>query len=420
MRVIADLHVHSKYSRATSPQMDVFGLEEWAGYKGIQVVGTGDFTHPEYLKHLQENLTQAETGLYRLKSKPASKIRFLCTVELSHIYKDGDKTRKLHHLVLAPSLEAAGKIGAELGRRGNIESDGRPIFGIHSKDLVKLVLDIAPTALIIPAHAWTPWFSVFGSKSGYDSLEECFGDQARHIRAVETGLSSDRPMNRRCSMLDGLALISNSDAHSPSKLGREANALDCDLSYAGVSKALTSLDPKKFPYTIEFFPEEGKYHYDGHRECGIRYFPRESKERNNRCPVCFKPLTLGVMHRVEDLADKAWDHQEPEGGTFQKSIIPLEEIIAEIFDCGPGTKKVQEEYFRLLAEGGSEFAILLDLSLEALKGFCSPKLVEAVALMRAGKVNVAPGYDGVFGTVSVFKKAEGEFRPTGPVQMKLV
>jgi PHP family Zn ribbon phosphoesterase len=227
-------------------------------------------------------------------------------------------------------------------------------------------------------------------------------------------------MNRRCSMLDSLTLISNSDAHSPSKLGREANVLETEFSYAGVAEAFKGGDPKKFPYTIEFFPEEGKYHYDGHRECKVRFFPRESKERNNRCPVCYRPLTLGVMHRVEDLADKPWDHQEAEGATGQRSIIPLEELLADAFDCGPGTKKVQEEYRRIVAEGGNEFAVLLDLTPEELKKVCGPRVAEGIGLMRAGKVNIAPGYDGVFGVVSVFRKVEGDFKPAGPVQMKLV
>ncbi len=420
MRIIADLHVHSRYSRATSPEMDVTGMERWARLKGIGVVGTGDFTHPRYLEHLKENLVEADEGLYRLKSDKASPLRFLCTVELSLIYKDGDKTRKIHHLVLAPDLEAAGRIGRRLAQKGNVASDGRPIFGFSSRQLVELVLESSPRAVVIPAHAWTPWFSVFGSKSGYDSLEECFGDMTGHIRSIETGLSSDRPMNRRCSMLDGVTLISNSDAHSPSKLGREANALECQPTFASIVSALQSPDPAKFPYTIEFFPEEGKYHWDGHRDCKVRMHPREAQEANNRCPVCFRPLTLGVMHRVEDLADRPWDHEEEGSFTRQKCIMPLETLLADAMDCGPATKKVQAEYLKLVQAGGGEFPVLLDLDEGQLAKICAPKVAQGILAMRQGKVRLAPGYDGVFGKISVFKKLEGDFETTSAAQMKLL
>jgi DNA helicase-2/ATP-dependent DNA helicase PcrA len=420
MRVIADLHVHSRYSRATSPDMEPGGMALWAQRKGITVVGTGDFTHPEYLALLNSALAEAEEGLYRLKAQPSSPVRFLASAEVSHIYKHAGKVRKVHHLILAPSLRDAGRIQKALAARGNVESDGRPIFGITSQDLLSLVLDLCPQALLIPAHAWTPWFSVFGSKSGYDSLEECFGPQAKFIKAVETGLSSDRPMNRRCSMLDGLALISNSDAHSPSKLGREANVLDCPLSFAGVAGALTSQDAARFPYTIEFFPEEGKYHWDGHRDCKVRMLPRESKERGDRCPVCFKPLTLGVMHRVDDLADRAWDETETGDPTGQRQIVPLPEILSEVMDCGPASKKVQAEYLRVLSELGDEFSILLDRDLADIRRLGSEKLAEAIGLMRQGKVSTAPGYDGVFGKVSFFGKVEGDFTPRIAHQMKLI
>jgi len=420
MRLIADLHVHSRYSRATSPNMEPVGMALWAQRKGIQVLGTGDFTHPEYLAHLRATLAEAEEGLYRLKANPSNPVRFMATVELSHIYKHAGKVRKVHNLVLAPSLKDAERIQKALALRGNVESDGRPIFGISSQDLVKLVLDLAPAALVIPAHAWTPWFSVFGSKSGYDSLEECFGDQTPNIKAIETGLSSDRAMNRRLTMLDGLSLISNSDAHSPSKLGREANVLDCSKSYQGIAQALVSKSGELFPHTIEFFPEEGKYHWDGHRECKVRYFPRESKERGDRCPVCFRPLTLGVLHRVDDLADRAWDETETGDPTAQKQIVPLPEILSELLDCGEASKKVQSEYLRLLAELGDEFSILLDRPLEAIEKYGSPKLAEAIGLMRQGKVQTSPGFDGVFGKVAFFKTLDGDFSSKQAHQMRLI
>jgi uncharacterized protein (TIGR00375 family) len=411
MRIIADLHVHSRYSRATSPDMEPGGMGLWARRKGITLVGTGDFTHPQYLALLNSALAEAEQGLYRLKADPSSPVRFLASAELSLIYKHNGKVRKVHHLLLAPSLGDAGRIQKALASRGNVASDGRPILGITSQDLLSLVLDLCPQALLIPAHAWTPWFSVFGSKSGYDSLEECFGPQAKYIKAVETGLSSDRPMNRRCSMLDGLALISNSDAHSPSKLGREANVLDCELSFAGVAGALTSRDAARFPYTIEFFPEEGKYHWDGHRDCRVRLLPEESKRRGGLCPACSKPLTLGVMHRVDDLADRAMGDPASGDPTGQRQIVPLPEILSEILDCGEASKKVQAEYLRLLAELGDEFSILLDREIQDIARLGSPKLAEAIALMRQGKVSTSPGYDGEFGKVSFFSKSEGDFAP---------
>src|SRR5581483_2363434 len=309
MKLIADLHIHSKYSRSTSPQMEVESLSVWAKKKGIQVVGTGDFSHPEYFKLLKDKLKESSPGLYTLK-KGGNGTHFLLTNEISNIYSQGGKTRRIHTLVMARSLDVVEKINAELGKRGNISSDGRPIFGFSAKELIKIVLDASPDCFVVPAHAWTPWFAVFGSKSGFDDLEECFEEETRNIYAIETGLSSDPAMNWRVSALDRLALISNSDAHSPSKLGREANVLDCEMSYRGITETFKKKDRKSFLYTIEFFPDEGKYHYDGHRLCKVSLHPREAKERQNKCPVCFKPLTLGVMHRVEELADRPWNYHD--------------------------------------------------------------------------------------------------------------
>jgi uncharacterized protein (TIGR00375 family) len=423
MRLITDLHIHSSYSRACSPDMRPEGLDHWSRLKGIDIVGTGDYVHPQYLKQLQSELLEAEPGLYKYKKAGAGKdVRFLLSVELSLIYKHAGKTRKVHHLVLAPSLEIAEKLSKELAKRGNIASDGRPILGLFSRELLDLVLSVDPRCALIPAHAWTPWFSIFGSKSGYDSLEECFGaDGAKQVFAIETGLSSDRPMNRRISALDRVALISNSDAHSPSKLGREANVLDTERSYDGVLRAFRENTRERFPFTIEFFPEEGKYHYDGHRDCRVCLHPRESKERKGKCPSCGRPLTLGVMHRTEDLADRAWDFVHPEEEGRQRSVIPLEELIADVYDCGVSTKTVRALYLKLVAEFGSEFQILLDQDPKDLARVADPRLGEALARMRAGKVTLAPGYDGEFGKISIFRplKQKG-YETVGKVQLKLL
>lgn len=419
MRLIVDLHVHSKYSYACSPQMDVEGISHWSALKGIDVVATGDYCQPEYFKELKANLVEAEEGLYRRRNSE-NPTRFICSVEISLIYKDAGKTRKIHHLVLAPNLERAAAIGKELAKRGRVDADGRPIFGMSSRDLAEIVFGVDESCMIIPAHAWTPWFSIFGSKSGYDSIEECFGPYSNRIVAIETGLSSDRPMNERLSALDGLALVSNSDAHSPAKLGREANVLDCERSYRGISECIRGNDPKHFLYTIEFFPEEGKYHLDGHRQCKISFHPRESLEHHLRCPSCHKPLTLGVMHRVEALADRPWDYQKPEGGVYQRSIIPLEELIADAFDCGVASKKVRDEYLRLVAAGGHEFQVLLDLPEAELQRIAPGKISESILRVRRGDVKIVPGYDGEFGKISVFRKLERSFAPGGKVQMKLL
>ncbi len=414
MRLIVDLHIHSKFSRACSSDMDPDGMDHWCRLKGIDVVATGDYLHPVYFKELSQKLVPEEPGLYRLRSQPASKVRFLLSVEISLIYSDQGKTRKVHHLVLAPDMKVAEKLGKAFASVGNVASDGRPILGMSSQAMAALVFDVSPDCRIIPAHAWTPWFSVFGSKSGYDSLEACFGPFTKKIRAIETGLSSDRPMNRRCSMLDKVALVSNSDAHSPAKLGREANVLDCGKSYEGIMKAIASDDPKFFPHTIEFFPEEGKYHMDGHRDCRVCLMPRESIEKKLKCPSCGKPLTLGVLHRVEALADRP-----PEPPSRQKSIIPLEELIADAFGCGVATKKVRDEYLKMVAAGGNEFSLLLDRPESDLKAICQPKVAEGILRMRRGEVKISPGYDGEFGKISIFKKIGKNFDVNGPIQMKL-
>lgn len=401
MRVIADFHVHSKYSRATSAEMNATDILKWADKKGIQVIASGDFQHPKYFGELKNSLEEDEPGLHKLR-KGKSSARIVLSTEISHIYKQGGKVRKIHMLVIMPTMAAAEKFSKELAKRGNTSSDGRPILGFPAKELVKLTLDICPDAMVVPAHAWTPWFSVFGSKSGFNSLEECFEEETKNIKAIETGLSSDPQMNWRISGLDNVALISNSDAHSARKIGREANVFECKMDYYQIKKIIETNDKKKFKYTIEFFPEEGKYHNDGHRDCGINYHPRESLAKNNRCPVCFKPLTLGVLHRVEELADRPWDYA-PKDNVPQRHMIPLEEIIADALDVGVASVKVQSAYENIIKKGGTEFAVLLDLPEAELKKIADEKVADGIMRVRREEVKVVPGFDGEFGKIAIFR-----------------
>lgn len=403
MLFIADLHLHSKYSRATSKDMDLENLDKWAKLKGIKVVGTGDFTHPDWFKNLKEKLEPAETGLYKLKSNDET--RFLLSSEISCIYSKGGRVRKIHIIIFSPSFEISEKINTHLGWIGNLKADGRPILGLDAKELAKIVLDASKDCLIVPAHMWTPWFSIFGSRSGFDSIEECFEEYSKYIFAGETGLSSDPPMNWRVSALDKITLISNSDAHSPRKIGREANVFDTELSYPGIIEAIKFKNPQKFLYTIEFFPEEGKYHFDGHRACEISLSPQESKKYNNICPNCGRPLTIGVLNRVEELADRSADFKPKKAIPF-KSLIPLEEIIADAVGQAPATKRVAEEYRNLIKELGSEFEILLNAPYQSLKAATLSEVAEGIIRVRQGKVYLEPGYDGVFGKIRIFSKGE--------------
>ena len=418
MRIIADLHLHSKYSRATSREMDVENMARWCKIKGITIVGTGDFTHPVWLRELKAKLKPTDRGLYTHGG-----ISFMLTVEVSNIYPQGGRLRKIHNIILCPSFEMAERINAVLGRFGSLMADGRPTLTLPSDKMVEYLMEISRDCMVVPAHAWTPWFSLFGSNSGFDSLEECFGDQTRHIYAVETGLSSDPPMNWRLSQLDRVVLVSNSDAHSPAKLGREANVFDAEPDYYELMRIIREKDTSKLLYTVEFFPEEGKYHYDGHRNCNARLTPQEAKARGNRCPVCGRPVTVGVIHRVEDLADRE-EGYVPEGVAPYRNLIPLEEIIAEAVGAQVGTSAVREEYFKLCAQLGNEFAVLLDVSLEDLARHTTPRIVEGVRRVREGQVEIKPGYDGVYGEIRIFGEtpataAEPEKKEEEPAQISL-
>ena len=396
--------------------MNLENLDTWAKIKGIKIISTGDFTHPVWFKELQEKLEPAEPGLYKLKGSevglPAvasaeAGTRFILTTEISCVYTKNGRGRRVHLIIFAPSLEAVEKINTQLGWVGNLKSDGRPIIGIDSKEVVKICLDASPDCMVIPAHAWTPWFSVFGSKSGFDTLEECFDEYTKYIYAIETGLSSDPAMNWRISKLDNIALISNSDSHSLAKIGREANVFDTEVSYFGIADALKTKDPTKFLFTVEFFPEEGKYHYDGHRACEVSMKPEESKQHNNICPKCGKPLTIGVLNRVAELADRP-EGFRPEGAIPFKSLIPLEEIIADSFGVGVASKRVREEYEKVIKVLGNEFSILLDTEEAALREATLPEITEGIMRVRDGKVHIEPGYDGEYGKIKIFKEGEQE------------
>jgi len=402
MRIIADFHIHSKYSRAVSRDMTLENIDLWAKKKGIQIMGTGDFTHPLWFNEIKTKLKPAEPGLYKL-----GETRFVLTVEISSIYTKKGKGRRIHNIIFAPSLEAAEKINTKLGWIGNLKSDGRPILGLDSKELLKIILDIDPKCVLVPAHAWTPWFSVFGSMSGFNSLEECFDEMTPHIFAIETGLSSDPAMNWRLSQLDKISLISNSDSHSLQKIGREANVFDTEFSYDAIINAIKSRDPKKFLYTVEFFPEEGKYHFDGHRLCKVSLAPAETKKRNNICPYCGKKMTIGVLNRVYELADR----KEGEGSENKipfKNLIPLDEVIGDVLGVGVSSKSVKKEYESLVEKVGSEFKILLEANYEELKSASSPEIASAIIAVREGKVELIPGYDGEYGKIKILQDKKEE------------
>ena len=400
MEFIADFHIHSKYSRATSRDMDVKHLADWAKLKGITLMGTGDFTHHLWLEELKHNLDDLGNGLFKYQD-----VYFILTTEISSIYSKRNKTYRIHNMVFSPSFKTTDKINEKLSRLGNLASDGRPILGLDAAELARIIFDIDENCMIVPGHIWTPWFSLFGSMSGFDKIEDCFEGQTAKIFALETGLSSDPGMNWRLSALDKYSLISNSDSHSPSKIGREANVFNCELDYKTIREVLKQKDKKRFLYTIEFFPEEGKYHFDGHRNCEIRLSPKETKKHNGRCPKCGKAVTVGVMNRVEQLADR----QEgfiPPGAIPFKNLIPFDEIIAEVKGVAKTSVGVERDYRTYLSKFGTEFNILLCASEEELRKNLPAKVAEGVLRVRKGQVNIKAGYDGEYGVVSIFGDEE--------------
>jgi uncharacterized protein (TIGR00375 family) len=410
MRIIADIHNHSRFSRACSPELNLPNLAKWAKIKGVNLLTTSDFTHPKWLAECEEALVDQGNGFYKLPK--FSDINFLFTTELAFIYKKGDKTRRVHNIVLAPDLSTVKKLNsALLKRKINLHSDGRPILGMSDRDFLEMAKEVNQRIEIIPAHIWTPWFSIFGSKSGFDSVEECYGDMAPYIFALETGLSSDPLMNYQVSALDKYILISNSDSHSLQNIAREANVFDiapADLSYDELIKILKEKDSKRFMYTLEFYPEEGRYHYDGHRDCKFVCPPAETKRQKGICPVCKKSLTIGVQNRVEELADRQYGYISPGRPTYKK-LVELDKILAEIlFVKSRCSKKVETVYKEIIAEYESEFAVLVELptsDLGNLKKY-SPLLPVAIQRVREEKLKVRPGYDGEYGIVSIFSDEE--------------
>ena len=417
MEFIADLHIHSRFSRATAKNLNIENLHIAAQIKGISVVGTGDFTHPGWFEEIQQRLVPAEPGLFKLRDDFArvcdlevppscrSPVRFMLATEISSIYKKDNRTRKNHNLVFMPDMETAARFSARLDAIGNIKSDGRPILGLDARDLLEIVLETNDDAFLIPAHIWTPWFSMLGSKSGFDSISECFDDLTDHIFAVETGLSSDPAMNWRVSDLDGYTLVSNSDAHSPPNLGREANIFKTDVSYYSIRDALRQRDSKTFGGTVEFYPDQGKYHLDGHRNCNVRLMPEQSRAYNGNCPACNKPLTIGVLYRVEELADRDWE-QKPKVWFPFENLIPLTDILSEILQVGPKTKKVGNAYRCIIETLGPELAVLRKLSMSHIYQFGMPLLSEAIRRMRCGEVIASAGYDGEYGRITVFSETD--------------
>lgn len=407
MQYVCDLHPHSKYARACSPELTLENIDKWAKIKGISIVGTGDFSHPAHFKEIAAKLEEAYPGLYKLKGSNSGTL-FMLTNEISCIYSQGGKMRRLHICIWAPNLEFVARLNEALTKRGcKLASDGRPIIGMTAPELLRICLEIDEKHLTIPAHAWTPWFAIFGSKSGFDSIEECYEELSPHIYAIETGLSSDPPMNWRLSALDKVVLVSNSDAHSLENLGREANVFELkEPSFNEIYQLIKNKDKKKFLYTIEFFPEEGMYHFDGHRECGISFSPSQTKKAKGICPKCKKPLTIGVLNRVDSLADR--QEAEIKSGNFvpYKSLVPLQEIIADCFGVNKNSKKVQAEYFNLVKAGGSEFNVLLNLTKEELLKITSPIIVEGIIRVREGKIKLIPGFDGQYGQIEIFSEKE--------------
>lgn len=406
MKIIADLHIHSGYARACSKELTLHNIDIWAKKKGIGIISVADFTHPERLKEIKKYLIEVNnSGLYKIKDSKTG-VLFVLNTELSLIYRDKDKTRRIHMCVFLSNLDNVEKFNKELKKRGaKLKSDGRPIIGMSSKEVLKMVMQVDKNGFIVPAHIWTPWFALFGSKSGYDSLEECFEELTPHIKAIETGLSSSPAMNRRLSILDNINLLSSSDSHSLPNIGRNATMFDLkELTYSELKKAINTLNSKKIIKTLEFYPEEGIYYYDGHRKCNISFAPSETKKHGGVCPKCKKPLTLGVMYRVEQLADR--DEKDIHSLYNCTNFIPLQDIIADILSIGKQSKKVQTTYEEIIKSGETEFNVLLNLSKEKLLKICNPLITEAILRVRNNKVKLIPGFDGNYGKVEIFTNQE--------------
>lgn len=399
MEFVADFHIHSKYSRATSRDMDIPHLAKWAKLKGISLLGTGDFTHHLWMQELKRCLQpQKDTGLYSCDG-----VNFILSGEISSIYSQNGKVYRVHNLIMLPSLEVAAEVNKMLSTHGNIASDGRPILGMSCKLLAQEIFKISKDAMLVPAHAWTPWFSVFGSNSGFNTLEEAFDKYTANITAIETGLSSDPAMNWRLSQLDKFSLISNSDSHSPSRIGREANVFDCEMNYWEIKKVLETKDNKKFLYTIEFYPEEGKYHFDGHRNCNTRLHPQETKKHKGLCPKCNRPVTRGVVYRVEELADRP-EGFRPEGAIGYKNMVSLDEILAEVKGVDKKSKAVEKEYMDIITKHGPEFNILVKWTEQELFKKLPERVAEGIKRVRNGNLTILAGYDGEYGVIKIFDK----------------
>jgi len=425
MRIIADLHIHSKYSRATSEKMDIDEITRFAKVKGLNLVGTGDFTHPKWLEEVKEKLVEVQgTDLYMFRKDPTSQVHFMITSEVSTIFTFENEVKKIHHVILSPNLETAAQINERLALHGNLSADGRPTLDMSAPQLVEEIIEVSKENVVFPSHAWTPWFSIFGAFSGFDRMEDCYQDMTKHIFALETGLSSDPPMNWRLSTLDRYTLVSNSDSHSswPWRIGREANVFELEqCTYSNVIDAIRSKDANRFKFTIETDPAYGKYHWTGHRNCKISLSPQEAIKFGNRCPVCNRRLTKGVEQRVEELADRPAGFK-PEKAIGYMHLLPLSEIIATVFGVTyPSVKKVWDAYNMLIEKFGNEYAVLIDASKEEMSKIVEPKIAEAVVRVREEKVKIVPGYDGIYGQLILFEKGQKEEKGTKeelPLQQK--
>jgi uncharacterized protein (TIGR00375 family) len=423
IRVIADLHIHSRFSRATSQKMSITEITRFARIKGLKLVGTGDFTHPKWFSELNQELAEVSgTNLYGSKKHPESPVRYIITVEVCTIFDVDGKTKKIHHVILTPNLETATQINDRLKRYGSLSVDGRPTLDMTAPQLVEEVMQVSDENEVIPAHVWTPWFSLFGAFSGFDRIEDCYQDMTKHIHALETGLSSDPPMNWRLSALDKFTLVSNSDCHShwPWRIGRESNVFELEqLTYREVVDTIRKKDPKRFKYTIETNPAYGKYHWTGHRNCNVSLPPQEAKKYGNHCPICGRKLTRGVDQRIEELADRPADFT-PENPIGYKRLLPLSEIIKAVLGVSyPGAKKVWSIYNPLIAKFGDEYTVLMDAPKEEMAQVVDSRIAEAIVRVREEKARVIPGYDGVYGQLIIFEEKQENMTQQKPRQKSI-